>query len=1061
MSPLSDIQRRAWVLHQLGGPAAADHVAVVLRMDGAVRPDALELALCDVLVRHDVLRSVIAHDHAGELDRRVAPLPATGLLTTANTPSATTPAAVRAVLHRRFDLSVDLPVRAHLLTCSRTRHRLVLVVHRIAADEASLGPLADEVLTAYTARQCDRSPKWTTPAPAFAQHVTRQQRRWGCPTDPTSLLAQRTALLRTALAGAPDPLPLPIDRLRTPAASLRAGTVELHLSADVVAGLLCLAARHTTTAAAVLRATVAALLAQLGSGTDVPIGVLTDGRDPESGRIGPFTDVRVQRFDLSGSPSFAMVLDRTRDTAAVRAEADVPFEHLVDELATNRTLSHHPLCQVALSWRPAAPEPVQPAGLHVTAARVPTGTTPFDLAFVLTEPDPAGGAVVGELEYASDLFDQATTATLAERFVRVLRQVVADPQAPVGALDVLTDGERQRLLVELAGTPGAPSGTTIHGLVARQVAAHPDAPAVRCGAQTMTYRELDARADRLARALVEAGARPEAVVALALPRTSDLVVALLGVLRAGAGYLPLDPRYPRRRLEFLLADAEPALVLTDSATLAELPDTDVPRCLIDALSLDTDVDTDVDTGTKSPTALVHPENLAYVMYTSGSTGTPKGVAVTHAAVVNGVTRLAAVVGASPGALVLGATSVNFDVSVFEVGVALSTGATVEVVRDVLVLGERGGWTGTVLHSVPSVFADVLALAGPGIAVDTAVFAGEALTAAMVRRVRADVPKARIVNAYGQTESFYATTFTVPDGWRGTDRVPIGRPLGGMRAYVLGPGLSPVPPGVGGELYVAGAVGRGYHARSGLTAERFVADPFGPPGQRMYRTGDLARWNADGQLELLGRDDVQLKVRGVRVEPAEIEAVLVAQPDIAHALVVLRPAPEGDQRLVAYLVATTPGGGLDARRLRRHVAEHLPAVMIPAAFVVLDRLPAAANGKLDPAQLPEPGHDRREATSRERRIATLFAEALGRGEGQHVGSDDDFFALGGRAVQAVDLVRRISVDLAAELSVRAFFLAPSVLGVADALRSLPVEGDHAARPSPRRPSPERRGRPCHR
>jgi amino acid adenylation domain-containing protein len=490
---------------------------------------------------------------------------------------------------------------------------------------------------------------------------------------------------------------------------------------------------------------------------------------------------------------------------------------------------------------------------------------------------------------------------------------------------------------------------TVPQLVARQVAATPDMPAVLHADQSLTYRELYERAGRLARALMRAGAGPESVVALALPRTVDLVVALLGVLASGAGFLPLDPWYPSPRLRFLLEDAAPELVLTDSTTLPDLPVTDLRSLCLDSLDL-AGPGTD-DDGRDLPTTALRPDNLAYLMYTSGSTGMPKGAAISHATVVNGVRELAAVAELRAGSRMLASSSINFDVSVFEIVAALSTGATVEIVRDIFALAENGSWSGDVLHTVPSVFAEAFGHTERKIDVRTAFFAGEGLPAALVARVREAIPGVRVINAYGQTESFYATTYTVPDGFATTGGVPIGAPLGNMRVYVLGPGLVPVPPGVPGELYVGGAVARCYHARPGLTAERFVAEPFGPPGQRMYRTGDLARWTQDGFLEHLGRTDDQVKIRGIRVEPAEVDAVLSTHSRIARVVTVLRSAQAGRQsELVSVVVPTGPGADLSKRMLRRFVADRLPSHLIPAAFVVLDRLPLAPNGKLDMARL---------------------------------------------------------------------------------------------------------------
>jgi amino acid adenylation domain-containing protein len=503
---------------------------------------------------------------------------------------------------------------------------------------------------------------------------------------------------------------------------------------------------------------------------------------------------------------------------------------------------------------------------------------------------------------------------------------------------------------------------TVPELVARQVRATPYAAAVTCGDVQLTYRELDARADLLAQELRRRGAGTESLVALALPRTADLVVALLGILKSGAAYLPIDPRYPDRRLSHLLADAHPQLLLTDGNTALSLPEHDVPLCLLEDLDLDREPDPDAGgndgAGPGSP-AGPRPDNAAYVMYTSGSTGAPKGVVITHANIVNGVSQLAGIVGMKPGGRMLGGTSINFDVSVFEVFTALSTGGCLDLVRDVLALAERGGWSGDVLHTVPSVFAGMLERFAGTVDAATFVFAGEQLTADLVAQLHAAAPKAALVNAYGQTESFYATAYTIPEGWSGKGGVPIGRPLGGMRAYVLGPDLAPVPAGATGELYVAGSVARAYHRRADLTAERFVADPFGPPGSRMYRTGDLVRGNADGQLENLGRGDSQIKIRGFRVEPAEIEAALTTHPDIAQAAVALRPHPDGSPRLVAYLVPAGPSAdgqhsALEPRKLRRFVAGLLPSVMIPSAFVHLEHLPLTLNGKLDRASLPDPG-----------------------------------------------------------------------------------------------------------
>jgi len=630
------------------------------------------------------------------------------------------------------------------------------------------------------------------------------------------------------------------------------------------------------------------------------------------------------------------------------------------------------------------------------------------------------------LQYRQGDFDAATVQTYADRLVRILRQLAAEPELTVARLEVLEPAERDRLLVELNDTAVAVPDTTITGLLEAQAARTPNEIAVADGSAQLTYRELSTRADRLAHTLAGRGVGPESVVAVSLPRSADLVVALLAILKAGGAYLPIDPKYPSRRLEAVLDQARPHLVLTDSATVDVLPDHDAPNVLLDTLD-----PTDDDTGPlpRPP----HPHQLAYVMYTSGSTGRPKGVAITHATVVNGVLRLAARIGMGPGKRLLAGTSINFDVSAFEIFTTLATGGVVDVVRDVLVLGEHESWHGSVVSTVPSAFAELVDQIADRTSVETVVFAGEALPSSLVDKTRAAFPGVRVVNAYGQSESFYATTYTVCDGTRErAASAPIGTPLGNMRAYVLGPGLSPVPPGAVGELYVGGSVGRGYHGRVDLTAERFVADPFGPAGSRMYRTGDLARWNRDDQLEYLGRADEQVKVRGFRIEPAEVEAEIGAHPGVAQAVVIARAGRAGgtDKQLAAYVVPTGDHRVLEPEQLHGFVSARLPEFMVPSAFVVLERLPLAPNGKLDRAALPVPEYTgtayRAPRTAREQALTALFAEVLGL---DRVGIDDSFFELGGHSLLATRLISRVRAELGVELPIRTIFDLPTVAALA--------------------------------
>ncbi|QDQ14406.1 non-ribosomal peptide synthetase [Streptomyces spectabilis] len=1044
MNPLSLAQRRLWLIHRIQGPSAMHNIPLVLRMNGTLETAALVSAVRDVVARHEGLRTIYAEDAEGVPARRVLSESEIDLdVPLVEVAPEGLSGAVSAQVSHCFDLSTDIPVRAAVMRCAPEEHVLVLVTHRIAADEESLRPLADDLATAYAARRDGTAPSWPDSPVPYADFAPWEQKFLEEESAPHGAYARDTAFWRTELAGVPAPLPLPADRPRPPEAGHRAGRVPLAVDEGLTAAVTGLAAERGVPADTVLRAALAVVLHQLGSGADIPIGS-SDARRPDASWarcVGPFDDTWVLRADLSGNPAFTDLLERLRRrTVAADAHRDLPFARLVDVLDPQRSLAHHPLFQVVFDLRESPGPTVALPGLTVTAQSAPLDSTPYDLSLRLRAT--AGGAELrGTLEYAADLFDAAGAEYLAACYLRALRHVTADPAVRVGAVDVLDDAERQRLLVDFVNTAAPTPPVTIPQLVAPRFAAAPDAVAVVCGDVSLTYRELDERTDRLARTLLAAGVGPEAVVGLALPRSADLVVALLGILKSGAGYLPIDPRYPSRRLGHLLQDAAPGLILTDADTAGTLPEHDITCLLIEELGLD---DPAGDGSGATPVQPLRPDNLAYLMYTSGSTGTPKGVALSHANIVNGVIRLASIVHMRPGARMLASSSINFDVSVFEVFTALSTGATVEVVRDVLELGERGQWSGTVLHTVPSVFAEVLEQIQGRLTVDTAVFAGEKLTAALADQVRAALPDTTLINAYGQTESFYATTFTVPDGWHGEGGVPIGTPLGNMRTYVLGPGLVPVPQGVAGELFVAGAVGRGYHARPGQTAERFLADPFGPAGERMYRTGDLARWNAEGQLELLGRDDGQMKLRGIRIEPAEIEAALVTHPDIVQAVVALRPAAgSGSGALVAYVVPAEPGGtaaaALTPRVLRRYVVDRLPTFMIPSAFVILDRLPLAPNGKLDRAALPAPRRGagsagdggRTPRTEREGALAALFAELLQRDE---VGVDDDFFDLGGTSQLAVRLSGRAHAELGLRVPVRAVFQAPTPALLAEHLGS---------------------------
>ncbi|MEU6647587.1 amino acid adenylation domain-containing protein [Saccharomonospora sp. NPDC046836] len=1016
MIPLSFAQSRLWFLHRLDGPSAAFNGPLVLRLEGHLDTQALAAAVRDVTTRHESLRTLVVEDAEGTPEQRILPPEeAFPRFRVAELAEDAVDAAVAEAAGEAFDLDTELPWRTTVLRVAPREHVLIFVFHHIAADGASMAPFLRDLSSAYSARHRGSAPRWTPLPVQYKDYTLWQRELLGDEQDPDSLAGAQLDFWRAELAGVPQPVQLPLDRPRPTTAGHHGGHVAFELEPELLTGLGKLAADRGATAPMVAQAALGVLLHHLGAGNDLTIGSPIEGRADEQldELIGFFVNTWVLRVDLSGNPSFTELLDRVRARAlAAYDNQDMPFERLVGLLNPDRSTSYSPLFQVMLAWQ-FTWQGLELPGLRVTPVPVGTDTAQFDLFFNII-PHTSGRAY-GRLEYATELFDHATAESFADRYVRVLRQVVADPAVRLGGVDVRSDAERD-WLARLNETAAPVRGATVPELVAAQAARTPDATAVVAGSAALSYRELDARAGRLAALLRERGVGPDVVVAVALPRTADLVVALLGVLKAGGAYLPIDPGHPAARVDLLLGTAEPVLVLTDRDTAAALPERRPPVLHLDDLNPGDPVPA-------APVVPLRPDNLAYVMYTSGSTGKPKGVAITHATVVNAVGQVRRTAGMEPGARMLAATSASFDVSVFEIFAALASGAIVEIVRDVLELAERATWSGTTVNAVPRAFSALVDTftKDPGafeLDMRTVIVGGEALKADLVHQVQQAFPELRVVHGYGQTESFYFATFALPPRWAETGVIPVGRPIPNMSAYVLGPELTPVPPGVVGELYAGGLIARGYHRSGGATAERFVACPAGPAGARLYRTGDLALWDKDGQLRILGRVDSQVKVNGIRVEPAEIETVLAQHPAVGQAAVTAcEDHHTGTTRLVGYVVMAGGAGddGVDVdvlqvnvptSELRRFVAGRLPGYMVPFLIMVVDRLPLTATGKLDRAALPEPvfaGVEYRAPRSEaERVLAEVYADVL---NAPQVGIDDDFFASGGDSIRSLQVVAR--------------------------------------------------------
>ncbi|WP_194910418.1 non-ribosomal peptide synthetase [Catenulispora rubra] len=1038
MTPLSFAQSRLWFLHRLEGPSATYNIPFALRLEGPLDTAALAAAVQDIVTRHESLRTLIVEDADGRPEQRILPAAeATAALRVVDVPVGALDSAMHLAASETFQLDTDLPLRTTVLRTGPQEHVLVFVFHHVASDGASMGPFLRDLVSAYTARHRGSAPDWKPLPVQYRDYTLWQRQLLGDEADPDSIAAKQLDYWRRELAGSRQPVQLPLDRPRPTSPDHRGAYTDFELEPELLGGLRKLAADHGATPPMAAQAALAVLLHHLGAGNDLTVGSPIEGRADEQldELIGFFANTWVLRVDLAGDPSFASLLQQVRDRAlAAYDNQDVPFERLVELLGPERTTSYQPLFQVMLAWQFEWSQ-VEMPGLRVTPLSASTGTAKFDLVLNIIPWESGGG--YGRLEYATELFDHATAQSLVERYVRVLRQVVADPGTPLGRVDVLTGAEREQL-DRLNDTAAPVPAATLPELVAAQAARTPDAAAVVCGETVLSYRDLETRAGRLAVVLRARGVGPDVLTAVALPRSADLVVALLAVLKAGGAYLPVDPAFPSARVGLLLDTAEPALILTDRATAAMVAGARSTVLRLDDLDDRELDDTDhnggdhreVRTEAEAGTA---PDNLAYVMFTSGSTGVPKGVGITHAGVVNGVLDLKQRVHVGPGSRMLAASSVNFDVSVFEIFTALTAGAGVEIVRDLLEVAERGGWSGSTVSAVPSVFSALLdqITAGPDaieLDIETVIFAGEALSAELVRRVHDALPGVRVINAYGQTESFYASTYTLPSRSTGIAAIPVGRPLANMRAYVLGPELAPVPPGVTGELYVGGVLARGYHRNGAATAERFVASPFGPAGARLYRTGDLARWDADGGLSYAGRVDAQAKVNGIRVEPVEVETVIATHPAVARAAVTVREDHTGRARLIAYVAPA--GTEVPVEQLRRFVAERLPDYMVPTRFVVVDRMPLTPTGKLDVAALPEPKLDAPEYRAphgvAEQVLAEVYADVL---DAEQVGVDDDFFAIGGDSIRSIQVVARARTR-GVEITTREVFERRSVARLAE-------------------------------
>ena len=1037
--PLSFAQQRLWFLAQMEGANTAYNIPVALRLRGRLDDAALQRALARIVARHETLRSRFAqfNDEAQVL---IAPVD-TGLLLRIEDlrqhpqPEETLQALIQGEASGPFDLQDDPLIRGRLVRLADDHHVLLLTLHHIISDGWSMGVLTRELMALYQAFSHGQP----DPLPPLALQYTDYavwQRRWLS----GEVLLRQSEYWQQTLAGAPALLMLPTDRPRPAQQDYAGSSVAVVLDDRLSAGLKALGQRHGVTLYMTLMSAWAMLLSRLSGQAEVVIGspVANRTRAEIEGLIGMFVNTLALRIDTSGELSVEALLARVKaQTLQAQAHQDLPFEQVVEITRPVRSLAHSPLFQTLLSWDGLESPALALGELTLEGVAEPSHFAKFDLSLSLSE---SNGIIRGSLEYATALFDQSTVERFVGYFQRLLQAMVANDQALLEQAPLLAAEEQQRLLVEFNATAVDYNlEQTIHGLFEAQVARSPLAPAVVAGEQQLSYAELNARANQLARHLRELGVGPDARVAICVERGLDMVVGLLAILKAGGGYVPLDPAYPLERLAYMLEDSAPLAVLVQGTTCPVLGEVAVPVIDLDQphwQSLPTD---------NLSLAELTPQHTAYVIYTSGSTGQPKGVINEHRGVVNRLLWMQDAYQLTASDTVLQKTPFSFDVSVWEFFWPLMTGARLVMARpeghkDPLYLSdiiEREHIT--TLHFVPSMLDVFLAHA------DTArcsslrqvMCSGEALPGSVVRRFKQQLPGSELHNLYGPTEAAVDVTAWNCAGplEQTPDNTPIGKPIANTRMYILDAQQQPVPHGVVGELYIGGVqVARGYLNRPELNAERFLDDPFQSNG-RMYRTGDVARYLADGNIEYLGRNDDQVKIRGLRIELGEIQARLTQIDGIQEAAVLAREDAPGEKRLVAYYT----GAPLEIETLRSHLLENLPDYMVPVVFVHLDALPLSPNGKLDRKALPAP--DLAALTTREYEapvgeveiaLAQLWAELL---KVERVGRHDHFFELGGHSLLAVNLVARMRrAGLTADI--RVLFNQPTLAALAAAVGGEP-------------------------
>lgn len=1027
--PLSTAQQRFWVLEQLHPEGGMQNISLGLRSSTAMDPTKIEATLRDVTAQHEILRARFRSVDGTPVQffdsSSVAKLHTIDL---SGTPDQERQAELDKLVGNeittRFDLGRDLPFRGTLFQLGQGGSVLLLVVHRIVCDRVSLKEILREVHTRYEAR----------PAGVPQNSIgSRQYREITLDhfEDPVGL-----SYWRQQLSGAPATLDLPTDRQRPALQTFSGASQKVLIEASAADRIRNLAHDSGATLFETILATYAVLLHRYSRQEDLVIGTRVSGRSRPGfvGIVGPLQNFLALRIGVSGDMSFNQLLTRVHEVSeGASAHESVPFESVVRELHLDRDMSRHPVFQIGFSMLEKGATDFE-LGSGVSIFEPETEREELDVSADVLD---TGNHIEIRFGYSTDLFDPATINRMMSHFQCLLESAVNDPGVQISRLKMLSEIEKHQILLDWNDTEiPFPASDCLHQFFEEQVEKTPDARAVVHRDQSLSYRELNKRANCVAHYLRRHGVGPEALVGICVERSLQMIVGILGILKAGGAYVPLDPAYPRDRLAVILADAKPAIILTQ-AKLVEI----LPQDKGKIARLDADWPLIAQEPASNPVRNVKPGNLDYVLFTSGSTGRPKGVALEHRSAVIFVHWAKQVFLQEEVAGTLLSTSICFDLSVFEIFVPLSMGGSVIIAENALELPNLTSRDDvTLINTVPSAIAALIRMGGVPRSVRVVNLAGEALLSSLARQIYQETSIRKLYNLYGPTEDTTYSTYTLVPR---EGSVTIGKPLRNTQAYILDERQQPVPIGVAGELYLAGdGLARGYYGRQDLTNERFVANPFArKAGARMYKTGDLARFRSDGEIEYLGRIDNQVKIRGFRIELGEIETVLSRDASVDSAVVVAREDDPGEKRLVAYVVPS--GQSVSVAHLQEVLRQRLPEYMVPSAFVELKELPLTPNGKINRQVLPAPEPvvvNGRGVTKANNELEAILVEIWQKVLGiRTVGIRDDFFDLGGHSLSAAHVLAEVERLTQRKLPLSALFRG----GTIESLARLISESSDAA------------------